>query len=299
LSTVTAIATPRRRALAHSAVPALLILPLIVVIFALVIWPTVQLAINSGTVSTDFIGGGQSASGWSWQNYRVIITDSLYREALVNSIGLSFLVAVTSIILCLGPAWLLARKAFFGKRLVRALFALPMSFSGIIIGFVAIIMLGRIGFVPQMLAMLVGKDWLSGVAYQFAGLMIAYVYFEIPRATLSLETALAKFNGQLEAAAQVLGAHRWQRWAWVVLPLIWPALLSTFAITFSVSLGSFGVALVVSKRFALLPVELFQQLFGFLNLGLAAAMGIVLMLIAFVVNYSLRTTAEYLAGERA
>jgi putative spermidine/putrescine transport system permease protein len=129
--------------------------------------------------------------------------------------------------------------------------------------------------------------------------MIAYVYFEIPRATLTLEASLHKFNFQLEAAARSLGANRWQRLFLVVLPLIWPALLSTFAITFSVSLGSFGVALVVSKRFALLPVELFQQLFGFLNIGLAAAMGIVLMAIAFVVNYSLRLTSESVTGRRA
>src|SRR5262249_15275558 len=155
--------------------------------------------------------------------------------------------------------------------------------SGIIVGFLIIVMLGRNGFVPRFLEAVTGHALFSGWSYQLGGLVAAYIYFEIPRATLTLESSLKKFDFQLEAAAKSLGAIRWQRFFYVILPLLWPALLSTFAVTFSVSLGSFGVALIIARRFSVLPLELYSQLVGFLNFGLAAAMGVVLMAISFAI----------------
>jgi len=264
-----------------------LCIPLIALIFVLLVWPLALLAVRSVQEGSNILGEGAVGSGLTLANYIRIVADPLYREALLHSLGLSFIVACSSIFLCLAPAWLFVRKEFPGKRLVRALFALPMSFSGVIVGFLVIIMLGRIGFVPKFFEGVIGTPLFSGAAYQFIGLYIAYVYFEIPRATLTLESSLRKFDFQLEAAARSLGAGRWQRLFFVMLPLMWPALISTFAVTFCVSLGSFGVALIISRRFSLLPLEIYQEFTGFLNNELAAAMSITLVTIAFLVNYSL------------
>jgi putative spermidine/putrescine transport system permease protein len=193
-----------------------------------------------------------------------------------------------STLLSLAPAWFLARYDFPGKRLVRAAFALPASLSGIMVGFLAIIMLGRVGFVPQMTARWFGTPWLSGAAYQMTGLIIAYLYFEIPRGVLSLEASLHKFDSQWMDAAMSLGASSAQRWRWVVLPLIRPALVSAFALTFSVSLGSFGVALILSRRFSVLPLEIFYRFTGVADAPLAAAMAVTLALIALLVQYALQ-----------
>jgi putative spermidine/putrescine transport system permease protein len=197
---------------------------------------------------------------------------------------MSLSVGASATLLCLAPAWLLVRRTFPGKRLVRALLTLPMSFSGIVIGFLAIVMVGRIGVVPQLSQRLFGHAWLSGLSYSVWGLVIAYLYFEIPRATLTLEAALRKFDFQLEAAARTLGAGPWYRLGHVVLPLMAPALLSTFAVTFSVSLGSFGVALIASKRYSVLPLEIFRLYTGLLDAELAAAMAMVLIAVAIAVH---------------
>ncbi|MGI9087471.1 MAG: ABC transporter permease [Chthoniobacterales bacterium] len=229
---------------------------------------------------------GQTGIGLSY--YLLLFTHPSYRLALFHSIILSALVASISSLICLAPAWLFANENFPGKNLVRAVFTLPMSFSGIIVGFLAVIMLGRIGAVPQFFARLTGHDYATGWAYRLSGLVIAYLYFEIPRATLTLEAALRKFDPQLSVAARSLGAGVGQRLRFLILPLIWRPLLSTFAVTFTVSLGSFGVALILSKRFSVLPLEIFQQITSYGNQGLMAAMAIVLVGLAFLINYSLR-----------
>ena len=173
------------------------------------------------------------------RRYLDVVTIPRYRAAFLWSVCLSLAVAVFSTVACLAPAWLFVRKEFAGKRWLRGAFALPMSFSGVIVGFLMIIMLGRSGFIPELAQRLTGVPLFSGVAYQISGLFLAYLYFEIPRATLTLESALRKFDVRLEAAAKSLGANRWQRLVCVILPTIWPALISTFAVTFTVSLGSF------------------------------------------------------------
>jgi len=277
----------------------LLAAPLLLLVLGLVVWPLGRLVADSFRPSTGILGGGHRGGSWTLDNYREIWRDSEYRRALLHSLEMSLGVATASTLLCLAPAWLLVRRSFPGKRLVRALLTLPMSFSGIIVGFLTIIMVGRIGVVPQATEKLFGKPWLSGLSYSFWGLALAYLYFEIPRATLTLESALKKFDFTLEAAARTLGAGPWHRLGRVLLPLMAPALISTFAVTFSVSLGSFGVALIVSKRYSLLSLEIFQLYTGLLNAELAAAMAVVLIGTAILVHLATRFALEARERQRA
>ncbi len=253
-------------------------LPLGLILLLLLLYPL-------GLLGWISVHGGEGSGVGS---YLMLFRDAGYRWALFHSVLLSALVASISSLVCFAPAWLLANEEFAGKSLVRAVFTLPMSFSGIIVGFLAVIMLGRIGAVPQLLERLTGTNYTSAWAYRLSGLVLAYLYFEIPRATLALEAALRKFDPQLSVAARSLGAGLTQRLRFLVLPLIWRPLLSTFGLTFTVSLGSFGVALILSKRFSVLPLEIFQQITGYGNRSLMAAMSITLVVVAFAINYLVR-----------
>lgn len=257
----------------------------------LLVWPLVCLVIGS-------VREGNTGGAFTWENYRAVFASQRHITALTNSLWISLLVAVASTALCIAPAWLFVRHPFFGKRFVRAVFTLPMSFSGILIGFLSVIMLGRIGAIPKFADWLTGTAYLSGAAYQIGGVLLAYFYFEIPRATLALEAALRKLDPKLELAARSLGAGPFQIFRWVIFPQILPALVSTFALTFCVSLGSFGVVLIVSKRFTLLPLEIFQQVFASNRYPVAAAMSVVLLAIALFVSLGSRWLAERIVPTR-
>lgn len=268
--------------------PLLLCLPLLLLLLALLAWPLAHLLHQSLLLSD------APTAGITLRNYLEIISVPRYRHALLWSLELSLAVAAGSTMICLAPAWLFTRYQFSGKQVMRAILTLPMTFAGMIVGFLMVIMLGRTGFIPQLLELVTGRPLLSGIGYQFPGLILAYLYFEIPRATLTLESALRKLDSRLEQAARTLGANRWQRFRLVVLPVIWPALVSTFAVTFSVSLGSFGVLLVLSiRRFTLLPLEIFTQYMAPpSDHGIAAAMSLTLLATAFGTGYGLRRLAN-------
>ena len=258
--------------------PAWLVLPLTMAVFGLLVWPLGVLA----------YGSWHHVGAPNGDSYVRLLRDPAYRVSLLHSLVLSVGVAAASTVISVGPAWMLARHDFPGKRFVRAAFALPASLSGIMVGFLAVIMLGRVGFVPQTAARWFGTPWLAGTAYQMTGLIIAYLYFEIPRGVLSLEASLNQFDPRWLDAAASLGASASQRWRWVTLPLMRPALVSAFALTFSVSLGSFGVALILSRRFSVLPLEIFYRFTGLTDAPLAAAMAVSLALIALTVQYALQ-----------
>jgi ABC-type Fe3+ transport system permease subunit len=222
----------------------------------------------------------------TWSRVGRIFSESTFRDSLLNSIWLSALVALGGTGAALLPAWYLGRSRSRWTTVLRAVYVLPLSFSGVLVGFLALLMLGRVGFVPRVAQLLLGIPLLSGAAYQLTGLVAAYLYFEIPRATLALESTIRQFDDRLLIAARALGANAQQRFFWLILPILRPTLLSTFALTFVVSFGSFGVALILCHRFSVLPLEMFNRFVGFNDWPTTNAMALILLTVAFLVLWS-------------
>jgi putative spermidine/putrescine transport system permease protein len=74
----------------------------------------------------------------------------------------------------------------------------------------------------------------------------------------------------------------------VILPTLRPALSAAFVLTFLMSVGSFGIALLVAKEIAIYPVIIFKEFTGFANFGIASAMAITLCLLVILVLMVLR-----------
>lgn len=282
-------------------VPFFYSLPLVVFFMLVMVYPFVDMMYQGALPKLDILsaGGAAEVAGrtirWSdltVANYTAVFTDPFLRGTMMLSLGLSIAVSVLSIVLCIGPAWLLVRKDFPGKRMFRAVLTLPMAFSGVIIGFLAVIMIGRIGFIPQLSRALIGIPLGEALAYSLIGLGLAYIWFQIPRATLTLESAIRKFDWDLESAAHSLGASTQQTFRYVLLPLLTPAIISTVAVTFAVSMGSFGVALLLLKRASVMPLEIYNQVYANLAFEMAAALSVVLGVVTVGVNYALRRLSQ-------
>jgi putative spermidine/putrescine transport system permease protein len=216
-------------------------LPAVAVVLAAFVWPLGRLVVSAFSTAHDAAGGDAIGQDTRAGIVR-LFADGYERRALAHSVALSLAVALASVAMCLPAAIALARGRFAGRALLRGVFALPLSLSGVVVGFLAVAMLGNAGALPSLLHL----PSLAGSAYGLGGLAVAYLYFEIPRATLTMETALAAVDDGLLEAARTLGASPWQVARWVFWPLCAPAMRAAFAVTFAASLGSFGVALIVA-----------------------------------------------------
>lgn len=223
-------------------------------------------------------------------HYRNIFEVARYRNALFMSIGISVLVTGISIILGLFMAYFIARREFTGKKVVVAIISFPISFPGVLIAWAMIVVLGRSGVLPQLIAFMSGEGASAyAIAFSFWGLTAGYTYFTLPRVTMSMVSSIEKVDPNIEEAARSLGASRLQTFRHITLPVIAPAIASAVTLAFSVCMAAFGTALLLASGVVdILPLMIFNVIMGQHNYAAGAAMAIVLTTFTVGVIYLYR-----------
>lgn len=213
-----------------------------------------------------------------------------YRNALLMSIGISALVTGISIVLGLFMAHFLARREFAGKRVVTSIVSFPISFPGVLIAWSMIVVLGRTGVLPQLIAWLSGESASTfAIAFSFWGLVAGYTYFTLPRVTMSMVSSIENVDATVEEAAYSLGASRLQTFRYVTLPVIAPAIASAVALAFSVCMAAFGTALLLASGVVdILPLMIYNLILGQQNYAGGAAMAVILTAITVGIIYLYR-----------
>jgi len=174
------------------------------------------------------------------------------------------------------------------------------NFAGVPLAFAFIATLGRLGLITVLL-----RDWfginLAALGFNlisFTGLAITYLYFQIPLMILIITPALDGLKREWNEAAQTLGATNAQYWRMVALPVLWPALLGSFALLFANAFGAVATAMALTgSSLSIIPIILFAQIRGDVlndpHLGYALAFGMIVVTgIANLIYILLRVRAE-------
>jgi putative spermidine/putrescine transport system permease protein len=217
------------------------------------------------------------AGGWSLANYGRILLEKRYLKATGVTIVLSGLVTVATMVLAGSVAFFIVRTELRWKALWRSLIAFPLSFPGIVVAFMIIVLFGNTGAVPLTVQALIGRK-LFNVAYTSLGLFLAYLYFSIPRATVVLMSSVEKIDRRIEEAARTLGAGTFVTLWRVTLPAIRPALVATAGIVFATSMGAFGTAYTLSQG-DVLAVAIYDEFTFAFNIQMASALAAFLSVI--------------------
>lgn len=162
-------------------------------------------------------------------------------QALILSLQLA---AVTLLVLL--PAGLLlarwlAYTSFAGKSWIEALVVLPLVLPPTVLGYYLLVSLGGASPVGAW----VNQTFGVRLTFNFFGLLIASVIFNIPFIVQPVQRAFEAIPRDLGEAAAVSGLGMWQTFWRVELPLAWPGILSASVLTFVHTMGEFGVVLMV------------------------------------------------------
>jgi len=227
-----------------------------------------------------------------WDTYFAVLTNSRYLQSLLNTVSLSLVVTLLTLLLGAMAGIVLARQFFKGRQLLLSLLTLPLSFPGVIIGFFIILLGGRQGLVADL------TDWAgfgrTTFAYGLTGLFLGYLYFSLPRAIATYTAAASAMDAQLEEAARSLGASRWQVARDVWLPELAPTTMACGAIIFATCMGAFCTAFTLASKFEVLPITIYNEFTNYANFALAASLSITLGLITWLVLF---VTRQFTSGK--
>ncbi|MDC7706860.1 sulfate ABC transporter permease subunit CysT [Vogesella indigofera] len=157
------------------------------------------------------------------------------------SFGMALLAAAINTVFGLLLAWSLVRYRFPGKKLVDALVDLPFALPTAVAGIALTALYAGNGWLGQYLEPLGIK-----VAFGPLGVLVALVFIGLPFVVRTVQPVLEDLETELEEAATSLGAHRWQTFRHVILPVLQPALMTGFALAFARAVGEYGSVIFIA-----------------------------------------------------
>ena len=183
---------------------------------------------------------GQLA-GLSLAEYWAIVTNERVVASYVVTIGAVAVAAVVNAALGLLLAWVLVRYTFPGKRLLDALMDLPFALPTAVAGITLATLYSSNGWMGQLLEPL-GLQ----VAYTWVGIALAMSFTSIPFVVRTVQPVLEDMPNEMDEAALTLGASDFTGFRRVILPHLWPTLVTGTGLAFVRSLGEFGAIIFIA-----------------------------------------------------
>lgn len=199
--------------------------------------------------------------------------------------GASLIAALINAAFGLLTAWVLVRYHFPGKKIIDALvdlpFALPTAVAGI-----------------ALTAVYAGNGWIGSllephgikVAFTPIGVIIALTFIGLPFVVRTVQPVLEDLEAETEEAAASLGANRLQTFTKVILPTLWPALLTGFALAFARAIGEYGSVIFIAGNVPFVseitPLIIITKLEQY-EYSSATVIAVVMLIISFLLLFAI------------
>ena len=179
--------------------------------------------------------------GIGWDGLWEILSSERILKSLQLSFSTALIAAFINVVFGLLLAWCLVRYRFPGKRIVDALVDLPFALPTAVAGIALTSLYAPTGWIGQYLEPL-GIQ----VAYTPIGITLALIFIGIPFVVRTVQPVLSDLETELEEAASALGANRLQIVTKVILPILFPALITGFALAFARGVGEYGSVIFIA-----------------------------------------------------
>ena len=264
------------------------LLPFLTVAFLFLIWPAYAVVLQAF----------QGADGGFTLDNVATATQAQYRSAFLTSGLLSLVTALLGGVLgtLLTYAVSTLERPRFLKSAMSTFSGVASQFGGVPLAFAFVASIGSAGLLTSLLAK-IGID-LYGTGFSllsFSGLVIVYLYFQIPLMLIIMTPAVEGLRRSWREAADGLGASTFQYWARVGIPLLTPAFIGGVVLLFANAFAAYATAQVLtSGSVNLVPIQIgfFVQgnvFAGQSQVGYALALGmIVVVSIALAINIVLQ-----------
>ncbi|HYA35943.1 MAG TPA: sulfate ABC transporter permease subunit CysT [Candidatus Binataceae bacterium] len=244
-------------------------------------------------LSTIFLKTAQMSPAQFWQT----VASARVLASFRLSFGASLIAAFVNSIFGLLVAWTMVRYSFPGRTIVDAMIDLPFALPTAVAGITLTTLCATNGWIGRYTALAGIK-----ISYTPLGISIALIFVGLPFIIRTVEPVLEELDHELEEAAATLGAGRLQTFLRVILPNLFPAVLTGFALAFARAVGEYGSVVFIAgnmpMKTEIVPLLIMTRLEQFDYRG-ATAIALVMLLFSFAllltINLLQRWTSRFYA----
>ncbi|RDE08587.1 sulfate ABC transporter permease subunit CysT [Pelagibacterium lacus] len=239
-------------------------------------------------------GVGWRSAALGWEEFWRIGTDARVLAALRTSFWTAALAALVNAVFGVIVAWVLVRYEFPGRRIVDAVVDLPFALPTAVAGIALTALYAPTGWIGQFFAPLGIR-----IAYTPIGIVIALIFIGLPFVVRTVQPVLEDFDREVEEAAATLGANRLQTIVSIILPALFPAILTGFALAFGRAVGEYGSVIFIAGNIPyvseIAPLLIVMRLEEF-NYPAATAIGAIMLILAFIVLFAVNLIQTWSRG---
>jgi sulfate/thiosulfate transport system permease protein len=221
----------------------------------------------------------------SWSEFWQIVSAPRVVATYKLTFGASLIAALINALFGLLTAWVLTRYDFFGKKIIDAFVDLPFALPTAVAGIALTAIYAPNGWIGSLLA-----PYHVKAAFTPLGVVIALIFIGLPFVVRTVQPVLEDLSAEVEEAAASLGGNRWQTFYKIILPAIWPALLTGFSLAFARAVGEYGSVIFIAGNMPMIseitPLMIITKLEQYDYAG-ATAIAVVMLVISFVLLFAI------------
>jgi sulfate transport system permease protein len=231
------------------------------------------------------------AAGMGWEQFVHAAFAPRVLAAYRLSFGGALIAATINVVAGLLVAWVLVRYDFPGRKLFDAIVDLPFALPTAVAGIALTAIYAPNGLIGQFLMPLGIK-----VAFTPLGVVVAMIFIGLPFVVRTVQPVLQDLEVEHEEVAVSLGAGRLQVFFLIILPAIFPALVTGFALAFARALGEYGSVIFIAGNMPgvseIAPLLIVTKLEQYDSSG-ATAIAVVMLVASFLMLLVINTLQKW------
>jgi putative spermidine/putrescine transport system permease protein len=234
------------------------------------------------------------------RHYARIVDDPYYLEVIWTTIRIGFVTTLVALAIGYPLAhWMARIRSRTGHALLLMAVLAPMLTGIVVRTFAWMTLLSDKGVINQTLISLGVISQPLKLMYSETGIVVGLVHIYVPFMVLTLTGVIGRIDERLEQAAENLGASPLRAFIEVTLPLSLPGILAGSLLVFALAISAYVTPILLGGfQIMTLPILIYQQISANFNVGFAAALGIVLLMLSLGLVVAYNRALGLVSGQR-
>jgi putative spermidine/putrescine transport system permease protein len=227
----------------------------------------------------------KDSGGFTFANYIKFFTDMWELRTIWVTMSIALPATLINIFLSVPFAYYM-RHGIKGERIITFFLIVPITLGTVLISQGMIDFMGPNGWLNQfLLATGIVKKYVK-FTHNYIGVMLSLIIQGFPFAFLMLLGYISGINPDLEKAAQMLGASKWQTFTKIIFPLTVPGIAVAFCLNFVMAFSVFPSAVLLGEPSGptrVISIAAYQWAFEKFNFNMGSTISLVMALIELVI----------------